>query len=258
MRQHDAGIGDEPAPVPGMARALAQRELEVEVERAPRAKEERGPARLQARSVGGDQHVGLERRLLPLAKRLQSGRSDLFAGLHEELHVEAEAPARAQHGLERGKVDAVLPLVVGSAAAVDALALARELPGLEARAPLALLSAYHVAVRVAEHGRQPLVLDALGDEERAVLAGGVARDAAFEAHVLKGFGDLGLEIARELRRARRVLALRRDRHPPCEILREAPLVEIALGSEDGLRAAHLGSIARDHGRNPGRSSVARA
>src|SRR5262249_57330443 len=121
-----------------------------------------------------------------------SWRADLLSRLHQELDVEAEAATGAEHGLQRGEVDGVLPLVVGRAAAVDALTVARELPRLEPGAPLAFLPADHVAVGVAQHRRDLLVLDPLGDQERAVPAGRIGRDAAGESHALEAFGDLPL------------------------------------------------------------------
>src|SRR5262249_8627869 len=159
------------------------------------------------------------------------------------------------------EVDGVLALVVGRAPAVDALAVARELPRLEPGAPLALLAADDVAMSVAQHRRERRALDALGDEEWAVVARRIGHHAAGEAHALEAFRDLGLEVAHELCAPRRVLALGGYRHAAREVLEEPSLVEVALGGEDGLRAAHLGSIARGHGgdaRGPGLARAARS
>ena len=68
MRQDDAGVGQKAAPVAGMMAALAQGELQVEVERAARAAEDGRPAMVEARAVRADQGVGLERRLVGLAE----------------------------------------------------------------------------------------------------------------------------------------------------------------------------------------------
>src|SRR4051812_24256109 len=103
--------------------------------------------------------------LVLLAERLQARRPRLLAGLDQHLDVEAELAARAQHRLERAEIDRVLPLVVGGAAAVDALAFLLQLPGLEPRAPLPLLPADHVAVPIQEYRRPLGVFDQLGHQE---------------------------------------------------------------------------------------------
>ncbi len=230
-----------------MLAAFAKAHFEVEVERAARAEEERRPPGGEARAVGGDQHIGRERRFLLLTQELQARRADLLAGLDQHLEVEAEAAARAQHRLERCQVDRVLALVVGGAAAVDAAAFAPELPGLETRAPFALLAADHVAMAVGEHRRRRLFLNALGDEERAVLAGRIGQDPALEAHALQALGELGLEVFGKRGGALGVLAFRGDGDAALEVLEEAAFVEVALGGVDGLRTAHAGSIASRYG-----------
>ena len=48
---------------------------------------------------------------------------------------------------------------------------------------------------------------------------------------------ISLEVALELGAARRVLAFGRNGDAARQVLEEPPLVEVALGGEDGLRAA---------------------
>jgi hypothetical protein len=57
------------------------------------------------------------------AKLAQSGGAHFLSHVDQDLGVEAEAPALGDDRRERGDVDAVLSLVVGRAAAVDARAL---------------------------------------------------------------------------------------------------------------------------------------
>ncbi len=133
VREDRSRIREKPAPVAGVMAAFAQVDREVEIESTARAQEQRRPLRVETRAVGGDQHVGGERRALALAQLAQSRRTGLLAGLEQHARVEAEMPARGEHLLERREIDRVLALVVGRAAAIPALALARELPRREPR-----------------------------------------------------------------------------------------------------------------------------
>ncbi len=82
-----------------------------------RSAESRGPSE-------ADEQVGLQLLAMGFAHLPQIGRADLLAGLDDELGVEAElAAAGLAHRAQGRQVDAVLALVVGGAAAIDALAL---------------------------------------------------------------------------------------------------------------------------------------
>src|SRR5258706_326448 len=85
-----------------MVGAFAGVDGEVEVERAARAEVDGGAAGLQARAVGGDERVGFEELLVLLAEFLQAGRAHFLAGLEEDLEVETQFAARAQHRRDRG------------------------------------------------------------------------------------------------------------------------------------------------------------
>ena len=79
----------------------------------------------------------------------------LLARLDDELGVEAEAAAAlGAHRIECCHVERVLALVVGGAASVEAVAVARDDPRAFAFGPLVLLAADDVAVAVAQDGRQ--------------------------------------------------------------------------------------------------------
>ena len=76
------------------------------------------------RPVGGQEQIGLEFVAQGFADLAQIRRADLLAGLDDEFGIEAEpAAARLAHRAQRRQVDAVLALVVGGAAAVDAVAV---------------------------------------------------------------------------------------------------------------------------------------
>ena len=86
---------------------------------------------------------------------VQVGRADLLAHLDQEFGIEAElAAARLAHRAQRGKIDAVLALVVGGAAAIDAVADRGRRPGIETAAPFAFHAVDDVAMAVDQHGRQ--------------------------------------------------------------------------------------------------------
>ena len=117
----------------------------------------------------------------------QIRRADLLAGLDDEFGIEAElAAARLAHRTQRRQIDAVLALVIGGAAAIDAIAFRRRPPRIEIVAPFADHAVDDVAVAVGEHGRQRSVLAIVRQQIRA-LAG-------------RGFDQSGREI--ELRKCR--------------------------------------------------------
>ena len=125
---------------PSGGRRSRRSTVEVEVERAARAEEQRRLRGAQARAVGGDQHVGGKRLALALRRRRAARRAGLLAGLEQDLDVEAQPSARFEHALERREVDRVLALVVRGAAAVPAVAFARERPRRQALAPLRVVA----------------------------------------------------------------------------------------------------------------------
>jgi hypothetical protein len=91
MRQDDAGIGEQAAPVAGMVRAFAQIDHEVDHVGATGAEKKRRPVGRDARAVRRDQQVRVEEPARVLrAKFAQPGRADLLAHLHQNLHVEPQ------------------------------------------------------------------------------------------------------------------------------------------------------------------------
>src|ERR1700710_2308245 len=97
---------------------------------------------------------------------MQAGRAHLFTGFDQQLQVEAEPSAPCiEHGLERGKVDAVLAFVIGGAASVPAIARNGDLPRRQPIAPLRVVAPYNVAMPVGQACRQGGPLVAMSDQE---------------------------------------------------------------------------------------------
>ena len=127
----------------------------------------------------------------------------LLARLDHELGVEAEASAALlAHALQHRHVEGVLALVVGGAPPVEAIALAGGDPRTLALGPLLLHAADHVAVAVAQHRRQPGILEARGEQHRALAGQRVIVDARGEAQALEGGRHFLVEIAVQLGQAR--------------------------------------------------------
>src|SRR5262245_66593134 len=94
MREDDAGIGEETAPVAGMMGALAQIDDEVDRVAAARAEKQRRPLGRDPRAVRGDQQIRPQEFMLVLgAKLAQSGGAHFLSHLDQNLGVEAEAAA---------------------------------------------------------------------------------------------------------------------------------------------------------------------
>ena len=139
----------------------------------------RGPSEAMSTSAaksalcGGDQ----------LGQALGAG---FLAHLDDELGIEAEpAAALGPHGVERRHVEGVLALVVGGAAAVEAVAVAGRDPRAFALGPLVLQAADDVAVAVAEHRRQRGILDVGREQHRPLVRQRVVVDARGEAEASK-------------------------------------------------------------------------
>jgi hypothetical protein len=141
----------------------------------------------------------------------------------------------------------VLGLVVGGAAAVEAIVFLHDLPGAESLAPLILVAADDVAVTVAEHGGQVLALDTLCQQHRPLAFEGIVEYAPVVAHALEGRADLVPEIAVQIRQPLGVLTLSRDRDPAAELLHVVTVVVVGQRAVDdglaALRCAHAAASA---------------
>src|SRR4029450_1556049 len=113
----------------GMMGALAQINDKLDRMPAARPEKQRRPIGGGARAVGGDQHIrSQEAVLVRQAKLAQSGGAHFLPHFDKDLRVETESAALGDHRRERGDGGAVLSLIVGSPAPVDALALDRHAP----------------------------------------------------------------------------------------------------------------------------------
>ena len=240
--QHRAGVLQQPAPIAAVVRAFAQLQREVEVHRAARTQEHRGAVAAQARAVAGDQHVGTQRLALRRAEGRQAGAAGFFAGFQQPLHVEAQAPTLLQHQRQRRQVDAVLALVVGRAAAVQAFAVPRQLPRSRALLPAGVLAADDIAVAVDQHRGQRIALVARGRQERPETRLGVVVQRDGEAQPRQRRAHLVGQVGQQCRAAGRVLAFGADGNAARQVLHEGAAVEVVVRGAQGRftqgRCAH--------------------
>ena len=166
LREDDARIGKQAAPVAGVVTALSQIDDQVDHMAATRPEKQRRAVRRDARPIGCDQDIGLEQPVLvEFAQLSQTRRTELLAHLDQKLDVEAQTTSLGEHGGNRGDVDRVLALVVGRAAPVPALAFDSQRPGRQPRAPERIESADGVAMAINQDGDVRGLLDTLGDQE---------------------------------------------------------------------------------------------
>ena len=154
-----------------MVSALAQIDIEMDAVAAAAAEEDGRPVGRKPRPVGCQEQIGLQLLAMGFADLPQVGRADLLAGLDDEFGVEAElAAAGLAHGTQCREIDAVLALVVGGAAAIDALAFGRGFPGIEIVAPFAFHAVDDIAMAIGEHGRQRGILAIIRQQIRTLAA----------------------------------------------------------------------------------------
>jgi hypothetical protein len=237
MRQDDSGIGQEAAPVARMMRALAQIDDEVDQIAAAGAEEERRLAGSDPGAIRCDQQICLQELISMLQAQLaQSRRADFLAHLDQDLGVEAEPTSLCEHRSQRRDVDAVLPLVVGGAAPVDASAFDRCDPGRESGSPLIVETADRVPVAVDQHRHQIGILDALRNEKgRARRVVENVRDKSKRGQARR---HLIHEIFVQCVGAFRLLAGARDRDAPPEIDQEFAAVEVIVRASNAGGASH--------------------
>ena len=233
MRQDDSGIGQQAAPVAGMMSALAQIDHQVDRVAAAGTEIDRRLAGRDARAIRGDQQIGFQQLLLvPRTELRHAGGPHLLAHLDQHLGVEAEPAALGQDRGQRRDIDAVLALVVGGAAAVDAVALDRQGPGRKPRPPQIVETADGVAVAVEQDGDQLGIFDAFRHQERRSLAERVVENARRKVELGQARHHLVVEIAAQHAGALRLLAGARNGDPPRQIGDEFAAVEIGVRTRD--------------------------
>ncbi len=234
MREANAGVAQEATPVARVMAALAQFHMQVEIEDAARAEEDRRSRGANPRPIGGEEQVGSERVAMACAHLVEPGRAGLLAHLEDDLDVVAQtSPARREHLLERREVDRVLALVVGRAAAVPTVALDRDGPGAAARRPLSVVAAHDIAVAVGQDGERRTRLDPLGEQEGAALRDRVVDDPAREAQRSQAGRHLIVQIGAQDRPAGSVLALGSKGDAARQRVQKAPVVERGQHLVDG-------------------------
>ena len=171
-----------------------------------RSAESRGPS--DARNRSACQFIAQG-----FADLAQIRRADLLTGLDDEFGIEAElAAARLANRTQRRHIDAVLPLVVGRAAAVDALAFGRRPPRIEIVAPFADHAVDDVAMAIGEHGRARGVLAILRQQIRS-LAGRRFDQSRREIELGKSRLQVLFEIGAQGAVAGRDFGFRSDKRP---------------------------------------------
>src|SRR5215472_16143549 len=105
-----------------MMAAIAQLNMQIEIESAASAQEQGRALRPEPRAVGGDQYIGPEPVAVLLAHLTQAGGAHLLTRLDQVDDVEAQSAAGLEHRVEGGEINRVLSLIVGSAAAIEAVA----------------------------------------------------------------------------------------------------------------------------------------
>src|SRR5262249_15646418 len=153
--------------------------------------------------------------------------------------VEAEPPARLEHGTKCREIDGVLALVVDDAAAVIAALAFGQGPRTQALAPAGIEAADHVTMAVPEHGRKISVLGALAEQEWSARVG-MGEHLAMHAEPLECRRHLHVEIAFQLGDAVRILAFGGDRDPAAEVTLESAAREVLVGGSDSGVSAHAG------------------
>src|SRR5260370_17192266 len=112
-----------------MMRTVPQIHIEMDPYSATAAEEDGGAVRGKPGPVRGEKQIGLELVTQLLANLAQIRRPDFLAGFNDKFGVEAEpAAARLANGAKRRQIDAVLPLIVGGAPAVDTITRCRRPP----------------------------------------------------------------------------------------------------------------------------------
>src|SRR5258708_6449186 len=119
-----------------MMRTIAQVHVEMNPHSPTAAEKYGGTIGRKPWPVGCKKQIGGQLIAQGFTARAQVRRADLLAGFNDEFGIEAEpAAARLAHGPKRRQIDAVLPLIVGGAAAVNAIVDRRGPPRVQIIAP---------------------------------------------------------------------------------------------------------------------------
>src|SRR5687767_7705672 len=131
----------------------------------------------------------------------------------------------------------MLALVIGGAAAIEAIAFAVQLPRRTSVSPALLLAANYIAMGIGEHDRRALLLMAPRDQERTAGCDRIVENAALVADRRQRRRKLVFEIAAEIGAPLRVLTFGRNGNAARKIGRERATIEIGSGASDRRVAA---------------------
>ena len=115
------------AEIAGMQVLLLTAQFQLDAERAAQRFGDRGPARSQHRMSDMTAASACQASIVPGQEIAQVGTADLLLAFEQAFHVDWQRARRAQPAFERLDVDEHLPLVVGSAAAIETAVAQRRL-----------------------------------------------------------------------------------------------------------------------------------
>src|SRR5579863_6647594 len=169
----------------------------------------------------------------------QVRRPNLLSGLDQKLGIEAKpAAARLAHRLERRNIDAVLPLVVGSAPAIDAIAGNRRPPWIEIIAPLSGHAVDDIAVSVDEDGGGRSALAVFGQKIRVPSGRRFdqpRQEIEFREGGLKVFGQVGAQCVPLFW----ILAFGLIGHPSIELGEKLAGMKHLMSPGNGIGSGHV-------------------
>src|SRR6185437_1231166 len=141
------------------------------------------------------------------------------------------------NGAQRRQIDRMLPLVVGAAAAVNAIAFRRQAPGIEIVTPFANHAVDDVAMTVSQDSWRRAALLAFSKQIRVLSAGRLDYPGR-EAHLRKGRLQPFFEIGAQHLFPAGVLALRRIGNPAAEYGQKLARFEMLADAVDALGSGH--------------------
>ncbi|CAH0325967.1 hypothetical protein SRABI106_04552 [Rahnella aquatilis] len=190
---------------------------QTEIDRTPRAEEQRRAHSTQARAVGGQENVGAELVVIIAAQFGQPRRADFFTHFEQQFAVKAETATTCFEDLfQRRNINAVLAFVVGAAASVPAVTFFFQRPWRQITAPVVIVAEHHVAVAIAQYGGQFAVFNARSNQERTVGGMRIFHAEQAETHRRKCRFNLFIEITCQFSVSLIALAFGGNSHPACQ------------------------------------------
>ncbi|KAG1244273.1 hypothetical protein G6F65_021901 [Rhizopus arrhizus] len=142
------------------------------------------------------------------------------------------------------QIDGVLAFVVGRAAAVPAVALDLQAPGIAAPFPFGGVATHDVAMAIHQHGRQAGLFDTARDQDGQVDPGGIRVDLTGKAQCRQQRDQVFVQVGMLRGRLFRHFAFRRVGDATRQRGQQGAGIKGFNGMEDGLFANHIGSRVR--------------